>query len=105
MKSAEYMERIRSMVFEAIGDKPIRVFLFGSRAGEKHRANSDVDLALLGPGRLDSAWLARLRDRLEESTVPYCVDLVDMNDVNENFRKAVLPGALEWKRLPLESSI
>jgi uncharacterized protein len=105
MNTPDYMDRIRTIIFDEIGDRQIRVFLFGSRTGQNSRPASDVDIALLGPTRLDRPWLADLRDRLEESTVPYHVDIVDMNVVKEDFRKAVLPGALEWKRPVLKSTL
>jgi uncharacterized protein len=92
-----YLTRIRTILIEEIGDKPIRIFLFGSWVNGNARASSDVDVALEGPGPLDPALLARFRERLEESTIPYKVDLVDLHEVDPSFRKAVFPGAIEWK--------
>jgi predicted nucleotidyltransferase len=95
--SNKYILHLESMIFEEIAGRPVRVFLFGSRAKGDASAVSDVDVALLGPGRLDRGWLARLRERLEESTIPYKVDLVDLNDVANEFRNVVFRSAKEWK--------
>lgn len=51
-----------------------KAVLFGSRAKGTHRPGSDIDLALFGAG-LDLDVLGRLAARLDESPIPYQVDL------------------------------
>lgn len=51
-----------------------QAILYGSRAKGTYRAGSDIDLTLLGNG-LDEHQLAAIAGQLEESDIPYCVDL------------------------------
>jgi len=51
-----------------------KAVIFGSRAKGTYRPGSDIDLALFGP-RLDLDTLGRIAGRLDESPIPYQVDL------------------------------
>ncbi|MEO1766432.1 nucleotidyltransferase domain-containing protein [Thiobacter aerophilum] len=51
-----------------------RAVIFGSRAKGTQRPGSDIDLVLFGKG-LDLDALGRLAARLDESSIPYQVDL------------------------------
>lgn len=48
--------------------------LYGSRAKGTHKPGSDIDLTLYGPS-LDLATLGHIAARLDESSIPYQVDL------------------------------
>ncbi len=48
--------------------------LYGSRAKGNYKPGSDIDLTLTGDG-LGYAELSRIADELEESDIPYQVDL------------------------------
>lgn len=48
--------------------------LYGSRAKGNYKPGSDIDLTLTGPD-LDDDALATLAGKLDESTIPYKVDL------------------------------
>jgi len=73
-----------------------RVVLFGSRAMGTHSAESDIDLALYGDGlTLDD--LARLKERIEETTIPQQVDLVLVKDIdNDRLRGHIERHGVEW---------
>jgi len=51
-----------------------KAILYGSRAKGNYLRGSDIDLTLLG-AELDSNTLAAIARRLEESSIPYQVDL------------------------------
>ena len=79
-----------------LGAQPARLYLFGSRArGDAARA-SDIDIAILPEAPLEPGTLARIRDALEESTIPYPVEVIDLSSVNDTFRRKVLTQAIEW---------
>jgi predicted nucleotidyltransferase len=51
-----------------------KAVIYGSRAKGTHRPGSDIDLTLFGDA-LDLDTLGRIASRLEESPIPYQVDL------------------------------
>lgn len=51
-----------------------KAILYGSRANGNYRPGSDIDLTLIG-AQLDLRTLGELASRLEESPIPYQVDL------------------------------
>jgi len=51
-----------------------KAVIFGSRAKGTYRPGSDIDLALFGP-KLDLDTLGRIAGQLDESPIPYQVDL------------------------------
>ncbi|MDT8287928.1 MAG: nucleotidyltransferase domain-containing protein [Elusimicrobiales bacterium] len=63
---------------------------FGSRVDGSPKAYSDLDLALIGPSRLDSALIEALKEAFAESDLPFRVDVLDLNAVSEEFSKIVL---------------
>ena len=78
----------------------VEVFFFGSRVDESSRRGSDLDVLLKGVRPIDLKVVAMLRDRLEESDLPFKVDLIDYHactpEMVRNFSKTmvkVLPPA------------
>jgi predicted nucleotidyltransferase len=51
-----------------------KAVIYGSRAKGTHRPGSDIDLSLMGEG-LDLDTLGKIATLLEESPIPYEVDL------------------------------
>ena len=51
-----------------------KAILYGSRAKGTYRPGSDIDLTLVG-ANLNYHLLAEIAGRLEDSSIPYCVDL------------------------------
>ena len=62
---------------------------FGSRATWTAKDHSDLDLAIVGEGRLPRGTLARLKESFEESTLPMRVDVLDWHNISESFRKVI----------------
>jgi hypothetical protein len=91
-----HLAELRSVVLRALGGPVATVYLFGSFAiGGRHRA-SDVDLALEAPEPLSRDLLARLREQIEESHVPYRVDVVDLSEADASFRERVKRTGKVW---------
>jgi uncharacterized protein len=62
------------------------------------RQHSDIDIAILPHDQLPSGLLAELAADIEESTIPYDVDLVDLRRADpvsiEEVRREVSSGAI-----------
>jgi hypothetical protein len=93
---ADVLDAARRIVLDELAGQAVRIFLFGSRARGQAAPGSDIDIALLAPTRLPRALISRLRESLEESTIPLRVDVVDLGAADEAFRQAVLAEAVEW---------
>ena len=68
-----------------------RIWAFGSRAtGKRVRRFSDLDLAVEGD-ELPLELLDALREALDESRLPFKVDIVDLATVTPEFRAHIEP--------------
>lgn len=68
----------------------VEVRAFGSRVGGTPKDYSDLDLALVGPAKLEPAIMATLREAFEESDIPFRVDLLDWHTISKEFQKVIL---------------
>jgi len=91
------LARTRELILAALEGMPVSVWLFGSWARGEARPSSDIDVAVLPTGEIPAGALARLRLALEESTIPQRVDLVDLRDVDDAFRRTVMKGGVVWR--------
>ena len=66
-----------------------RVLAFGSRAAGTPRKYSDLDLAIIQPEPLSLHTISRLKIAFEDSDLPICVDLIDWNQADIEFKAMV----------------
>lgn len=83
-------QEIKKIVFNFISPKDYKAFVFGSRATSKAKKYSDYDIGLIGKKPVPSLKLALIKDALEESNLPYNVDVVDFSLVSPSFKKVAL---------------
>ncbi len=91
------LEQVRAAVLVALTGHDARVYLFGSEAQGAARRGSDIDVAVDPTHPLPPGVLARLRETLEESTIPYEVDLVDLKEADPAFVDRVRREGVLWK--------
>jgi len=91
-----YEQQLKNIIFEVIAQNKIQVFLFGSRATKTARSRSDIDIALSATKPISSSLISLLKEKIEESTIPYHVDIVDLNTVSQTFRNKVLTEGKLW---------
>ncbi|RTL68612.1 MAG: nucleotidyltransferase domain-containing protein [Hyphomicrobiales bacterium] len=67
------------------------VWAYGSRTSGENHARSDLDLVLRNTVALDApqSSLALLRDAIEESDIPFMIDVHDWALLSENFRRQI----------------
>ncbi len=73
-----------------------RVWVFGSRAKNQVRFNSDLDLSLECKDKLPPIILHKLKEAFSDSPLPYRVDVLDINDVSENFQTIIRQQAVAF---------
>ena len=69
--------------------KDCNVYVFGSRAKNTTRFNSDIDLAIESKMRIDQNILIDLKESFSNSDLPYSVDIVDLNHISESFKELI----------------
>lgn len=94
--SRDDLEEARRIVLRGIGPARARVFLFGSRATGQTTPLSDIDVAILPLEPLPEGTLSLVREVLEESSIPYRVEIVDLSTVEAAFRERVLVEGIPW---------
>lgn len=90
------LEEIRRIAHRVLDGQPVEIYLFGSWARGDAKRTSDIDIAILPTGPINSRIIAALRRELEESTVPYRVDVVALHEVDPAFRDRVLKEGIRW---------
>lgn len=85
---------LHQIVRKHLPDPAYRVFIFGSRAEGTNRKFSDVDIGILGPRPVPNQTLFKIEDELEESDIPYLVQVIDFATVEEKFKKIAMSATI-----------
>lgn len=72
---------------EILSKYPYEFYVFGSRIKGKAEKFSDLDLAYKEDIAIQD--LSDLREKLEESDLPFHVDLINLNEVSNDFAELV----------------
>ena len=87
-------EKIKEILFKNLDKKIFEIFLFWSRATWNFRKNSDYDIWILWKYHLSHSKYLNLKIELDE--LPYLIDLVDFNQVDNDFKKIALKNIIKW---------
>jgi uncharacterized protein len=91
------IEELRHMVLDALGAHDAAVWLFGSCARGDVLQHSDIDIAILPRDELPSGFFSDLAESLEESSIPYNVDIVDLRSAAPSLIDEVRREGVKWK--------
>lgn len=91
-----YLETVEKILKKHLHGKRGRVVLFGSQSTGKAKRYSDLDIGILGEDPVPIETIQYIQEDLEESNVPYMVDIVDMKNTSQSFRDIALKGAKEF---------
>ena len=73
-----------------------KIFLFGSRARGHHGSRSDIDLALDNGQAIPGYVLLEIKDAVEQSNVPFFVDIVDLHSTSDSLKKEIQRDGVSW---------
>lgn len=93
----KYLEELKRLTLNLLKDEEVKIFVFGSRARRDHREASDVDIGLIPRGKIDEAKIAVLKEQIENSNIPYKVEIVNLSEASEDFKKEALKEVIIWK--------
>ena len=97
MKENKYINKIRAVILEHFKHSNAAIYLFGSWERGTQRPSSDVDIAVKCNDPSSGKIIANLRDVLEESTIPYRVDVVDINYASPGLKETIQREGILWK--------
>jgi predicted nucleotidyltransferase len=89
--------KLRQMINDALGNRRAEVWLFGSCARGKILQHSDIDIAILPQDELPSGFFSDLAESVEESSIPYDVDIVDLRGAAPTLIDEVRREGVKWK--------
>ena len=84
---AKYVDFIKDAAGRFLPDA--EVFVYGSRTQGKALAYSDVDIALKSSEKIPIEKVLRLKAYFENSTFPYKVDVIELNNIKESFYRII----------------
>jgi len=91
------LKEAREIVRLALAGSGVRAIFFGSRTRGPSRPFADIDIAVDAGGcQMPAKTLMLLRDRLEESRIPFKVDLVDLARVPQEWRDTIKREGIPW---------
>lgn len=91
------IRNLKEHVLGFLGNKNIKIVVFGSKARGDNSAFSDVDIGIIPKGEFNRNSLTLLREFIENSNIPYKVDIVDFSSTSEQFKSEALKDAEIWK--------
>ena len=91
-----YLKKIRKLILNSLKGQEFQLFLFGSQVEGRDVQASDIDIAILPITVFPRGLLSQIREKLEESSIPYPVDLVDLSRSNPEFVRRVRAEGIAW---------
>ena len=90
--SKSELEIINKEVLEPLKSMDVRVWVFGSRARNDFKKYSDIDLLfeLDENSTIPAGFIYDIELRLEESNLPYKVELVNIDKIAESYRDSIM---------------
>jgi len=73
-----------------------RIYLFGSRARSASNPGSDIDIALDNNKPIDWSILGSIKEEIADSNILLFVDVVDIHDVSDEFKKQITRDGILW---------
>ncbi len=92
----DYIDIVKQIVLKHVPKNEFAVFLFGSRAVGNANSLSDIDVGIMGTKPLPTLIMADLDSDMEESIVPFKIDLIDFYQVDQAFKNEALSTIQIW---------
>ncbi len=90
------MRVIRQIITDKLRDIPSRVYLMGSCARGDNSRYSDIDIAIETLQPASKTLISDIRDLLEQSDVPFLVDIFDFSQLEERYQTEIKKEGVLW---------
>ncbi|MDQ6756085.1 MAG: nucleotidyltransferase domain-containing protein [Bacteroidota bacterium] len=87
----------KKIVLKELKDSDCKIFLFGSRVTKENHRFSDMDIGIIPGKNFYPGLLSDLKRKLDESVIPFKVDIVNFATVSEKFKEEALQHIKHWK--------
>ena len=87
-----------NLILEKYLSNEHQVIFFGSYINATPHQNSDIDIAIKGPDKLDPSLWAKMEDEFEQSDILHKIDIVDYNRVTPEFQKIINETGMEYRK-------
>jgi len=84
------LKSIKEIISKFFNSKDYKLVIFGSRARRTARKFSDYDIGVIGRRAVPLWKMALVEEELEDSDLPYRVEVVDFALVSDDFKKVAL---------------
>lgn len=85
-----YIDSILQILHKHIHQKNAKFYIFGSRSKGNYKEYSDIDIAVeLSNEKLSTDILGKILMEFNDSTLPYEVDVIDLNAIDEKFKSLI----------------
>lgn len=88
----KYIEFIKETVSSMLHN--YKLYIFGSRVKNRAKKYSDIDLAI-DSQELTPQIKTKLEFTFENSTLPYEVDIINLNDIDNKFKDLIQKDLIE----------
>ena len=94
-----YGINIKRIILRNLIGENFWIFLFGSRATGESDDRADYDVGIFSNlGKAPSNVMNKIECELEESDIPYKVDVVDFADVSDRFKQIAGRSVIIWMK-------
>ena len=93
---AQYKKTILDIIHHVLPN--CTVYFFGSRARKDHSEGADIDIAIDCGRSINLDKLYKIKDALQETTIPLMIDVVDLYVASDTFKKEVKKDGIIWKK-------
>lgn len=93
---AAILQQVQAILLRVLAKHNVTLYLFGSWARGEERQSSDIDVGVWYDGTLDVGLLTEVRFLLEDSTIPYRVDVVDLTQADLALLANVKREGIVW---------
>jgi hypothetical protein len=92
MVQVKYINLVKQQIASGNFKKGVKFFIFGSSLRKKRFG--DLDIGVIGNIRKQE--IHQLKEKFEESNLPYTVDIIDFNKAEKSFTDNVLNNKILW---------
>jgi len=83
----QHLETVRAILSRHVPNCEVRAF--GSRLSGPAKNYSDLDLAVVAPGKVNADTFPHLKEAFEESELPFRVDVLDWRETSPDFQRVI----------------